>query len=170
MGVAHGGAQKLAGIPEDLDLNSLPGPERGEHPALYFRDEAIWSPDDSHFALAYTITEASMGNDVGRMAWGALDADGRAELTVVDGILASCWRSPWCLWLENHQFLFKAQVADLTANRTHVPLVMFDLRGRFGVLSKSDTPDSWPTDPNLQSPPLEPFSVEAYRKAVLGAG
>ena len=160
----------MVGIPEGLDLDSLPGPKRGEHPALYFRDEAIWAPNGSHFSLAYTITEASMGNDVGCVAWGALNAGGQAELTVVEGVVASCWRSPWCLWLDNHQFRFKAHVADLTANRTHVTLVVFDLRGRFGVLSESDMPDSWPTDPDLRSPSLEPFSTESYRKAVLRAG
>ncbi len=57
-------------LPVDLDLDLLPGPNRGVSPALYFRDEAVFSPTGKYFALAYTITEASMCNDVGCLLWG----------------------------------------------------------------------------------------------------
>ena len=91
-----------------IDVDRLPGPTRGRHPTLYFRDEPVWSPDGCRVALAYSITEASMANEGGCILWGTL----RDGLIAIDGnpsgITACCWTSPWCSWLDHQTFIFKA--------------------------------------------------------------
>ena len=102
----------MTGIPSEIDLTRLPGPARGKPPALYFRDEIVWSPDDSHFALAYTIVEASYGNEVGSLLWGSSQSRNVSILGNPDRPLVTCWFVPWCAWASPSVFLFKSQFYD----------------------------------------------------------
>lgn len=127
-------------IPPDLVLDELPGPKRGQAPALYFQDEVIWSPDQKHFALAYTIMEVTMMNNVGLVLWGSFDGHKTTILGNLPGLCASCWERPWCKWLKADAFVFKAQGYD--GRTCHVPLVVIHVTKGFAVLAGMDTVDS----------------------------
>ncbi len=128
-------------IPENIDVEKLPGPKRGTFPALYFQDEIIYSPNSKHFALAYTITEASMGNDIGCIAWGSMQGTEGHVIENPAKFHASCWQSPWCKWISEEAFVFKAQ--KYAGNSVHVPLVVIDLAKGYCVLPGSNEPDLW---------------------------
>jgi hypothetical protein len=128
-------------IPDNIVLERLPGPKRGDYPALYFRDDAVWSPQRSHLALAYTICEASMCNDVGCILWAKVDCGKANILQNPDGVLASCWQIPWCLWLDEERFIFKAQ--KYNGKTTCVPLVAIHVSQGFQVLSETNSADQW---------------------------
>jgi hypothetical protein len=99
----------MSHFPFGLNVDALPGPTRGMSPALYFRDEVVQSPNGDRFALAYTICEASMCNEVGCVAWGQV-VDGSAQVQGNPaGLIATCWYTPWCVWLNEHAFVFKTQ-------------------------------------------------------------
>jgi len=131
----------MSNIPENIDVESLPGPKRGSFPALYFQDECIYSPDKKHFALAYTITEASMGNDVGCVAWGMVQGGQGHILQNLVKLHASCWQRPWCKWFSNDVFVFKSQ--HYANNSIRVPLVAIHIDQGYSVLPDSNETDIW---------------------------
>lgn len=156
----------MASHPElpDIDLDDLSGPPRGEYPCLYFRDEVVWSPDGVHFALAYSITEASMGNEIGCIFWGRV-AGGVSELVAnPQEVYACCWSSPWCSWLEARTFVFKAQRYDGT--RLHVPLVVVRFPGDFAVLPGTDNLESRHQEVSQFSGAHLPFTARAMREGI----
>src|SRR5438034_1327158 len=123
-----------------LDLDSLPGPKRGVSPAIFIRDEPVFSPSRKHFALAYTIAEASMGNEIGCLLWGSVV---RGEITTLgnpEGVHATCWYSPWATWLDDETFVFKAQQYD--GKRLHLPLVVVRIGKGFAVLPGTSNGES----------------------------
>lgn len=128
-------------LPSDIDLESLPGPRRGKHPALYVRDEAVWAPGRAHVAVAYTIHEASMGNEVGLLLWARMENGKATILGNPSNLLISCWRSPWCRWLDAETFVFKTQYFHRA--RTRTPLVVLHVRNEFAVVQGTDAPDVW---------------------------
>lgn len=128
-------------FPANIDLQTLPGPKRGEPPTLYARDEIVWSPDHRHFAVAYTICEASMCNYVGQFLIGRFTCDRGILIFNPVRVLASCWQSPWCRWLDNSVFVFKAQ--HYVSNRLRVPLVLAHVDAGFCVVAGSDDAEQW---------------------------
>lgn len=130
-------------IPPDISLETLPGPKRGEYPALFFRDEIVWSPSRNRFALAYTIAEASMNNEIGCVLWGSCGGNSTTVLGNPEGIYACCWNSPWCVWLNDDVFLFKAQRYD--EHRLHIPLVAVSISTGFSVLPGTNNSESIPS-------------------------
>lgn len=131
----------MINIPNDIDLQILPGPRRGKDPALYYDDKIIWSPRGNYFALAYTIIEATYGNNVGNILWGSYDGQKSKILGNPTGIGASCWKEPWCKWLNDESFIFKAQKYDNKS--VHVPLVIINVSKGFMVLNGSSLFDKW---------------------------
>lgn len=128
-------------IPSDINIEELSGIARNEHPASYFRDEIIWSPQEKYFALAHSITEITMGNYVGGILWGEYDGTSSTILGITKNIGACCWRQPWCRWLDEKSFIFKAQKYD--EKTTHTPLVMIHIEKGFSVLPGSDNKEKW---------------------------
>ena len=61
------------------------------------RDEAVWSPSNSRFALAYSIAEVRMNNSIGCVLWGAQREQGTAILGNPGNVHACCWDMPWCV-------------------------------------------------------------------------
>src|SRR5262249_21345279 len=121
----------MDGIPRDLVLDELPGPKRGQNPILYFRDEIVWAPGERYFALAYTIAEASMMNEIGCVLWASFD--GRTTvLGNPKGLYACCWNTPWCTWLDHETFVFKSQYSD--GKKRYVPLVVINVTRGYAVL------------------------------------
>ena len=152
-------------LPKNLHIDDLPGPKRGEFPALYFRDEPVWSPKKRHIALAYTITEASLMNDVGCILWGTVEAGNLTSFENPSGVYAACWRSPWCTWLSDEHFVFKLQHFDGKVKR--IPLIAVHLREGFAVGPHSNTTDTW-VDARIPIPlSFTPFSLNAFRDAVV---
>ena len=76
--------EKLEHLLSSIKIEKLPGYTRGEYPAKSYRDEVTWSPNGKHWALAYTIFEATMCNDVGHLAWGSKNGDTLLFQTVVN--------------------------------------------------------------------------------------
>ena len=147
-----------------LDLDSLPGPRRGVSPAIYIRDEAVFSPSGKHFALAYTIAEASMGNEIGCLLWGEVT---RGETTVLgnpEGVHATCWYSPWAAWLDDETFVFKAQQYD--GKRLHLPLVAIRIGKGFSVLPGTSNGESRPSEVRAAPASYAPASAEALLRAI----
>lgn len=156
----------MASHPElpDIDLDDLPGPPRGKHPCLYFRDEVVWSPDRLHFALAYSISEASMGNEIGCILWGRTIEGGTHFVANPRDVYASCWCSPWCSWLSAEAFVFKAQLYD--GAKLHVPLVVVRFSGDFAVLPGTDNLESRHSDVSHYSGQYVPFTARAMRERI----
>jgi hypothetical protein len=110
----------MSTFPLGLDIDALPGPTRGVSPALYVRDEVVLSPAGDWFALAYTIFEASICNEVGHVAWGQV-VNGSARIQEnPPGLIAICWYRPWCVWLHPRAFVFKTQ--RYSRGRLYMPL------------------------------------------------
>ncbi|MFW5731799.1 MAG: hypothetical protein ACOCZU_01185 [Planctomycetota bacterium] len=119
-------------LPDNIKIDALPGPDRKKWP--YLRDEILWSPQRSHFALAYSIAEASMCNDVGMLLLGSADGSIILNPRTV-GI--SCWNSPWGRWLNESVLLFKAQKHH--EGTIHVPLVVMHVAKGFYVVPETDS-------------------------------
>jgi hypothetical protein len=128
-------------LPENIVLDQLPGPRRGKHPALYYSDDAVWSPSRRHIALAYTICEASMCNDVGCILWAKVIGNRATIIENPDGVLASCWQSPWCRWIDDESFVFKAQ--KYNGKTTCIPLVAIHVTKGFQVIPGTNTAEKW---------------------------
>ena len=131
----------MSDLPSNIDIEALPGPRRGRSPALYIRDEAVWAPDRGHVALAYTIYEASMGNEVGCVLWAGVREGKATILGNPREAVASCWRSPWCRWVDAETFAFKTQYVD--RGRTRTPLVVIHVRHGFALVPGTDAPEVW---------------------------
>ncbi len=127
-----------------IALESLPGPKRGEHPALYFRDEVVRSPSGRYFALAYTIAEASMCNEVGCVLWGEVSNDMARIIGNPEGVHATCWYSPWAVWSNEETFVFKAQNYD--GKILHMPLVSVNVSTGCAVIPGTNNQDSRPSE------------------------
>jgi len=153
-------------LPPGLDLDSLPGPKRGVPPAIYFRDETIFSPSGKHFALAYTIAEVSMGNEIGCLLWGRVADSGITILGNPEGIYATCWYSPWANWLDDETFVFKAQLYD--GKHLHLPLVAIRIGSGFAVLPGTSNDRSRPCDITSIPEPFEPNEAGALLRAIIG--
>jgi len=136
-------------LPPGVEISALPGPTRGISPCLYVRDETVWSPSREAFALAYTIAEASMNNEIGCILWGKLVAGTSQIRGNPEGVYAVCWSSPWAAWLGEEVFVFKAHYSD--GRHLHLPLVAIHLQQGFHVLPKTNNTDSRPSD--MTSPP-----------------
>jgi len=128
-------------LPDNIVIEKLPGPKRREYPAHYFQDDVVWSPQRTHLALAYTICEASMCNDVGCILWARVDGSEATILENPDGVLASCRQSPWCRWLDEDRFVFKAQ--KWNGKITCVPLVAIHVIKGFQVLPGTHSSEQW---------------------------
>ena len=151
-------------LPLGLDINSLPGPRRGVTPALYFRDEAILSPSRKNFALAYTIAEASIGNEIGCLLWGQAAANDSRILGNPPGVHITCWYSPWAVWLGDETFVFKAQHHD--GKRLHLPLVAINLSRGFAVIPGTNNADSRPSQLRNAPSVFTPVSAQALLRAI----
>ena len=157
-----------AAMPKGFDIASLPGPRRGEWPALYFRDETVASPTGNRFALAYSICEASMCNEVGCVAWGSVhDGIGKIEGNP-EGLIATCWFTPWCSWIGDTAFVFKAQ--RYAGGRLYMPLVVVDCLQGFAVVPGSDNSDSRPTSVVSLPAQLQPIGDGALLLAAIEGG
>lgn len=151
-------------IPSDIDIEKLPGPVRGKYPALYFRDEVSWSPSGRRFALAYTIAEASYGNEIGCLLW-AESANGHSQvLGTLHTVHACCWRSPWCSWLDDETFVFKAQ--SYTEGQLFTPVVAINVRGRFAVIPSTQAATVWHDQVTGYDGPWSRLEVGALRTAL----
>lgn len=153
----------MQNLPPGLDLDSLPGPKRGVDPAIYFRDESVASPSGRYFALAYTIFEATDGNEVGRVLWGQV-VEGRAEILGNPGVLACCWSSPWASWINDEAFVFKAHFHD--GERTYLPLVVFHMKRGFAVVPGTNSVSSRPSKDLRLPRRFEPIWKPALLRAI----
>ena len=134
----------MRGIPKSIDLDKLPGWERGKYPALFFRDEISWSPSGSSFALAYTITEVSYGNDVGSVLWGIQSGSESRVLGNPTNLNACCWFTPWCSWITDDLFIFKTQLYK--DQRLYLPLIAISLSGESAIIPGTNNTESRPSD------------------------
>jgi hypothetical protein len=153
--------------PLDIDLDSLPGPKRGVSPALYVRDEAVFSPKGNHFALAYSIAEASNGNEIGCLLWGTTNFFGTKTLGNPPGVHVTCWYSPWAIWLDDETFVFKAQQYD--GSRLHLPLVVAHVLQGFAILPDTNNGNSRPSDVTNVPLKFTEMSAEALINAICRA-
>lgn len=151
-------------FPLGLDLDSLPGPRRGVSPALYVRDEFVFSPSISKFALAYSIAETSMCNEIGCLLWGETGFHGATVLGNPAGVYVTSWRSPWAVWLDDESFVFKAQQYE--RGRLHVPLVTIHLKLGFAVLPGTNKAESCPSDVTRGPLVFSPVSAQALLHAI----
>ena len=82
-----------------------------------------------------------MGNEVGRLLWARLENGSATILGNPPELLVSCWRSPWCRWLDEDTFVFKTQYVD--RGRARTPLVVIHVRHGFTVVSGIDAAEVW---------------------------
>jgi hypothetical protein len=136
------GIEAMSGIPPDILIDQLPGPKRSKWPARLLRDEAVWSPSNSRFALAYSIAEARMNNEIGCVLWGVRRERGTAILGNPAHVCACCWDIPWCVWLNDEAFVFKAQAGS--GRKVHLPLVIVHISEGFALVPNTDNLESWP--------------------------
>jgi len=151
----------------DLDFSLVAGPERGSVPERDDYDEAFWSPDKRHVVLGYSITEARMGAYVGRFLWASVTNGKVAILGNPGQVFASCWHSPWCVWIDEQTFALKSYLDRSPQLQT--PTAIIHLQHGFAVLpftsnsGLSGDPSRWPT------PSYQAFSDQAFAAAVRSA-
>ena len=131
-------------LPSNLKIEHLPGPKRKKWPDGSFRDDVVISPNGEHLALAYSISEISIYKEVGQVLWTRINGEFAEEVQNPKGILALCWHSPWCHWVNNHIFLFKIWYEH--DRKISSPLVAIDLKKGFQLIRGSNNRNSWVTD------------------------
>lgn len=154
----------MQSLPFDVDLNSLPGPKRSDMPAMFLRDEIVYSPSGKNFALAYSIAEVSMGNEIGCILWGKV----QGGKTVVVGnpaeIHSTCWFRPWANWVDDETFVFKAQQYD--GKRLHLPLVVVRFGEGFSVLPGTSIGESRPNEVTVAPSNFKAANTSAMLRAI----
>lgn len=131
----------MSNIPSGINLDNLPGPARGRWPALYFRDDILWSPTNEFFALAYSIAEVSMCNDVGCLLWGSRKNSTTEILQNPRDLRVACWRIPFCKWIDEFTFVFKAQ--RYTQKGIQMPAIAIHVGRGFQILPNSFSANEW---------------------------
>ena len=154
----------MCDIPPDIKVDDLPGPKRGQYPAHYFRDDIVCSPSGRHFALAYTIAEASMCNDVGCLLWGVQDGNKTRILCNPSNLTISCWQVPFCRWLSDEIFVCKVQRP--CHGRVAVPNLLVDIHGAFWLVPDSNQTDSWIDHVELTGAEFEPWNEAALIRQI----
>lgn len=152
----------LPDLPSNIALDTLPGPPRGKHPAIYFTDELVWSPTRAYLALAYTIYEATMMNCVGRILWTRV-VGARADTLVIPEIDAACWKTPWARWVSDEVFVFKAQWWK-SRMQIYTPLVAIHVGRGFAVLRGTNNAESWLDDVVDLPLQYEPYSKKRFQE------
>ena len=154
------------GIPNDIKFENLPGPQRsGPKAPVYYHDEIVWSPDKEHFALAYTITEPTMGNHVARILWGHYNGTQSTIFENTINIWASCNKTPWSKWIDKETFIFKAQKPD--EKRIYQPLVVIILNKGFSVIPQSNDGDIWWDTITNYNAPFQPYNEQLLIASVI---
>jgi hypothetical protein len=140
-------------IVNSIDMESLPGPKRSG--LVYYRDEIVWSPNHKYFALAYSICEVTMGNEVGRASWGTVQ-NGKAKI-MANSMPFSIWGNhrPWCKWLNDEVFICKAYRYN---DDTHYfPLVAIHVHRGLQVIPGTNTLNLWFDDIEEVGSEFQPF-------------
>jgi len=109
----------------EIDVDSLPGPKRGEWPALYFTDAIFPSPDGRCAAVLYSITEMRMGWDVGALA--VFRNRDKPRLLLNSEQFLCCSTNDSIIWLTNDVFAAKKHYYDASVNKLNVPFAIIDL-------------------------------------------
>lgn len=151
-------------IPAEIDLDALPGPRRGVHPVLYFRDEIVFSPSGRFFALAYSIAERSFGNEVGMTLWGEMDGERVLRSHPISGLSVCCWQMPWCRWIDDDTFLCKAQ--RFSRYGTAVPDVLIRGGAEFAVIPRDVRSEKWLEEPTIEAVIFRPIGGQALAEAI----
>jgi hypothetical protein len=159
-------AERTDGIPSGIRLEKLPGPNRGEYPANFFRDEVVWAPSRKRFALAYSIAEARMNDEAGCVLWGETQANRTRILGNPEGIYACCWASPWCVWLNDDIFVFKVRYFD---GVVYVPLVAVHVEEGWAVIPGTCDLNSRPAQMREVSGPFKKQSGSQLVRAIKGS-
>jgi hypothetical protein len=126
-------------IVSSIDIESLPGPKRSG--LAYYRDEIVWSPLRRYFALAYSICEVTMCNEIGLASWGTVQ-NGKA-IIMRNSMPFSIWGNhrPWCKWLNDEVFICKAN--RYNDNTLYVPLVAIHVHRGFQVIPETNMLALW---------------------------
>ena len=101
-------------------------------------DQIFLNHSKTHFEIIYTIYEASMGNDIGHIAWGTKTDKGHKVIENPKDMRVSCWGSPFCKWLDETTFIFKVQKYNKTNNRIYTSLVAINLDQGFHVIENTN--------------------------------
>ena len=151
-------------IPAEIDLDALPGPRRGVHPVVYFRDEIVFSPSGRFFALAYSIAERSFGNEVGMALWGEMDGNKVLRSHPIPSLSVCCWQIPWCRWIDDATFLCKAQ--RFSRHGTAVPDVLIRAGVDFAVIARDVRSEKWLEAPATEGVTFRPIQGQALAEAI----
>jgi hypothetical protein len=153
-------------IINSIDLESLPGPKRSG--LIYYRDEVVWSPNHKHFALAYSICEVTMGNEVGYALWGTVEKGKATIMRNSIPFLISSSHRPWCKWLNDEIFICKAHRYD--RKTLSVPLVAIHVHQGFQVLPETNIFDFWFDDIEKVDGEFQPFDEIELTKEIEKTG
>jgi len=155
----------IRSVPENIDLESLPGPQREK--LLYSYDEYICSPESTYFALAYSVDEISMMNNVGCIAWGKIELDKAVIKHTSSTVCATCWRSPWCIWLNEKEFMFKSQY--YTDGQNKLPNIVVNMDKGVAIVPDSNTTEWWDENPSVSGLSYIPYTETVLLELVQNA-
>ncbi|MRX27627.1 hypothetical protein [Kangiella sp. HZ709] len=80
-------------------------------------------------------------------------------------VFASCWRSPWCKWISNDTFAFKAQ--RYFNNKVNIPIVIFNVNRGFAILPESNEPNNWFDDQVITDLDYTAYTdIELFNKVI----
>ncbi len=77
-----------------------------------------------------------MNNEVGCLLWGRMDGTRGVVERNITQVQACCWTSPWCHWLDDEVFVFKAQ--RYNGKVIGVPLVIAHVTAGFQLVAGSN--------------------------------
>ncbi len=147
-------------IPSNLNLDKIIGPlDRTADYARNYRDEIVYSPTKKYFALAYTICEISMGNEVGCVAWGSITNGIACIEEAPTNTGAACWRAPWCKWVSEDTFIFK--VNKYIAGETKIPCIAVNMNKGIALINGTNTTKVWQPSVVVSDLKFEQYS-ESY--------
>jgi hypothetical protein len=112
----------------EIDIERLPGPKRGQSPALYVSDKLVPSPSGSLAALVYSIYEIRMGWEVGLFT---LFEDKSNPTCILNPANFLCFSTEDTVtWLSDQLLALKKYAYDNRGNRIELPFAIIDIAGR----------------------------------------
>ena len=153
----------LNDIPVDINLEALAGPNRED--LIYGSDSISWSPERKHFALAYSISEITMGSYAGPVFWGECLNGISTVLANPYRVGAACWFGDWCHWLDELTFVFKAQISN--GGPWQIPLVCVSFTKGYSVIPNTNNLQSRPQQIKSYSGSYSPLDAGKLFQAII---
>jgi hypothetical protein len=138
--------------------------EKALDPTSWIDCDCVWSECDLHCVLVYNVAEASMNNQVGKIACFRNGGEVR-----VFPISITCWQRPWIKWVSNNVFQVKLQ--HRFSQKVYLGIVSVDIiEWKFSIVSNTNTGSSTLMDDYVDCNDWFPIDLETMVSLLKAVG